>query len=188
MTKKSTKNITDENLKYTLILVTAISLLLSVAVVFYFQKYNEANQELQTIKTGYELKSWAIGQEVETPDFKITVNSVKKDEVGIPKYLPTPEGFMFVTLDLNVTNKTSEDKLFLPVNNTYLRDNQGNKYSITASPQVEETIAGSIAVGDTAHGQIGYLVPTNVDSLKFYFEPYGENGGNTVAIDLDINM
>jgi hypothetical protein len=188
MTKKSTDNISKDNLKYSLILVSAISILLSIALVFYFQKYNDTNQELQTIKSGYEFKSWSIGKEVETPDFNIIVNSVKKDAVGIPKYLPAPEGFMFVTVDINVSNKTSEDKLFLPVNNTYLRDEQGNKYSLTATPQAEETIAGSIAAGDSAHGQIGYLVPTSVEQLIFYFEPYGENGGNTVAIDLDINI
>lgn len=175
----------DKNIKLLLLTLSSITLISIVGFIYYFQSYNNVNEELSLIKTGYTTKLWQLGEKVETPDFTLVINSADIDTVGIPDYLPVPEGMEFITLDLSVTNKTEKDLLFLPINSTYLKDQDGNKYGLTTTANVKQEIAGTVVAGDTNNGQIGFMIPQNTEALRFYFEPYGESDGPTIVIDLN---
>lgn len=183
MNKKSSKN--QSNYKVLLLVVSFVAMISTFGFIYYYQQYTGTYNELNMIKTGYTTKLWQPGEIVETPDFTITINSSDIDTVGIPQYLPAPEGMEFLTIDMTVANKTNQDQLFLPVNSTYLKDQDNNVYGLTATPNVEQGVAGTVPAGDSKTGQIGFMIPQNTQALRFYFEPYGDNGGNTIVIDLN---
>jgi hypothetical protein len=191
MRKKKTST-TNENvhnyINHALLFSIACVILAVSSTIFYYVKYKNITEELNEYKTGYALKTWAIGDEVDTPDYTISVKEINIDKIGIPKYLPAPEGKQFVAVDLTVKNRTSTEAVFLPINSSYLRDQDGIKYAVTTAPNVEEGIAGQIAPGDTARGMLGYLVPQDISELRFYFEPYGEQAGKTITIDLSDSL
>lgn len=185
MAKKHKNSSNEIILKNILFGVSLLALISISGMIYYYQKYTTTADELSMIQTGFTTKLWQPGEAVETPDFVITINNVDIDRQGIPQYLPIPEGMQFITLDMDVKNKTSNDILFLPINSTYLKDQDGNIYGLTTTAKVEQEIAGTVVAGDTKTGQVGFMVPQNTSALRFYFEPYGQEDGNTIVIDLN---
>jgi hypothetical protein len=163
------------------ILMTCVSITATVLLAIKYQKVVDENTSL---KTGYTTEKWQPKQEILTPNFGITLEGVDVDDKGVPDHLPLPEGYIFIAVDISVRNVTAEEKLFLPMDHTYIRDESGLRYDLTAAPNVETGIAGSVMSGDTARGQIGFMVPKGQKNLTFYFEPYGDGAGKTAAFDL----
>lgn len=148
------------------------------------KRYNALKKENDSLKNGYSLRTWQPNELVATNQFQLTVNGVKTDRDGIEKYLPVPEGYKFLTIDLTVKNMTDAEKWFLPEDHMYLKDVSGQRYDLTATKDVQQSIAGPIVAGDTTKGQVGFLVPDNNSSYRLYFEPYGEDRAKVAVIDL----
>ncbi len=185
MVKKSKRtSLNDKNklLALFLLLTVTCGLLITTSLA---RKNSQLVQELQDLKTGYYMKSWAVGDEIDATDFKLTVNGVDVDSVGIPNYLPVPEGMEYLAVDISLTNKTSNENIFIPLNTAYLRDKNGTKYDLSLAPNVESSVAGRIAAGDTIKGQIGFLVPQSAEGLRFYFEPFAQSS-EIVVVDLKL--
>ncbi|MCA9349127.1 DUF4352 domain-containing protein [Candidatus Saccharibacteria bacterium] len=140
--------------------------------------------ELYDIKLGYSMHSWLPGESVETEVYRLKLEDVTIDKEGIPVYLPAPSGYMFVTVDLSIDNKSQQDQLFLPLNYTYLKDQTGKKYALTTVPNITNSAAGKIAAGDTVRGQIGFMIPITSTDLHFYFEPYGQDNSSIINFDI----
>ena len=183
MTNSSNKS-ENTQLRITLLVISTTSLLLTVFLVFTVFRYQSVSSKLDQYESGYSMSTFSPGHEVHTDNFTLTVTGLALDHEGIPKHLPAGDGHMFATIDMTVRNKTTEDRLFIPVNSTYVRDQDGYKYSTTAAPSVTSSLAGQIAAGDTAAGQISYLIPEDTTVLKVYFEPYGDDSSKIVSIDI----
>ena len=159
--------------------------LVSLSATLYISaKYNKLANENASLKTGYSVQKWQPKQEVKTPNFAITVEGLVVDDKGIPEHLPLPEGYVFVAIDVTAQNLTAEEKLFLPQDHAYIKDERGMRYDVTAAPNVENGVAGAVLSGDKIRGQIGFMVPEGQKNLTFYFEPYGDGAGRTAAFDL----
>ena len=154
------------------------------STVYLAVKYQDVLDENNFLRVGYALQKWQPKQEIITPNFAITVEDVSIDDKGIPQHLPLPEGYVFVAVDLSVRNLTGDEQLFLPQDHTYVKDETGFRYDLTAAPNVVNSIAGAVMSGDKVRGQIGYMVPKDQKNLTFYFEPYGSGAGKTAAFDL----
>jgi Domain of unknown function (DUF4352) len=175
-----TRNLDSRIMRIQPVLATVAILFLGFTTLLYQSKYTNALQELSDYKNGYSLSTNELGTTAETPDFNITLNSVTYDDKGLVGYIVPPEGMQFVAVDLSVKNKTSSDKMFLPIDSTYVKDQTNIKYFLTTAPNVQEGVAGTVAAGDTVKGQIGYLVPKATTKLNFYFIPYSQTPGKTI--------
>ena len=163
------------------ILMTFVSIAATVVLALKYQSVSNENSQL---KTGYALQKWQPKQEVITPVFGITVESISVDDKGVPPQLQLPEGYVFIVVDLTVRNLAADEKLFLPQDHLYIRDEAGLRYDLTAAPKVEKSVAGAVVAGDKIRGQVGYMVPKDQKNLTLYFEPYGDGAGKTAAFDL----
>ena len=180
--KKAEKTI--RKLSYVLICVVLLSVAANLWLMY---RYQGAQNEITSLRQGAELKTWSIGDVIETPEFSFTVHDVKVDTVGIPKYLPVPEGQKYVAVDVSLKNKTEDDNTFVPLNTAYLRDADNHKYDLSLAPTVEFTAAGRVASGDTIRGEIGYLVPAEAKELRFYVEPFA-NKSAMIVIDISSKL
>jgi hypothetical protein len=185
MKQRRTTTSNRNNFVIAFALIASAMVLISLAVTIVFVKrYDKLEKDFNSYKTGYSIKLWSVNDEIVTPKFILKINGLSIDKTGIPQYLPAPEGMDYVSVDLNVKNRTANDEIFIVQDHVYLRDELGNRYNPTVAPNVEKGIAGSIAAGDTAKGQIGFLIPESSQDLKFYFVPYGIEPADTVVIDL----
>ncbi len=184
--KKNKEQSTTKNRMATYAGICLVLVLVSLlATVVLAVKYDRLQKDYNLLKNGNSTKIWQPNQEVLTNHFMLKVNKVLIDEVGVPEHLPAPEGTKFVTVDLSVKNMTDSDKLFIVHDHMYVRDESGYRYDSAVAPNVTVGIAGTIAAGDTAAGQVGFLVPKTTTDLKLYFEPYGEDTAQTVIIDIN---
>lgn len=154
------------------------------ATIFYAKRYASLQKDYDTLKNGYKVRLFQPNETVMTDNFSLSVTEVKTDTEGIPDHLPVPEGYKFLTLTLSVKNMTASEQLFLPENHLYLRDANGMKYDITATKDVEQSVAGPIVSGDTIIGQVGFLVPNIATSCRMYFTPYGSDSADVAVIDI----
>lgn len=150
----------------------------------YATKYRAIKNENDTLRNGYKKHVLQPHETLTSDHFSLKVEEIKTDKDGLPPYLLVPEGYKFITLTLSVKNMTANDQLFLPEEHLYLRDGSGMKYDLTATKDVQQPVAGTIVVGDTIKGQVGYLVPDAGNDYKVYFDPYGDDFASVGVIDI----
>ncbi|HMT18810.1 MAG TPA: DUF4352 domain-containing protein [Candidatus Saccharibacteria bacterium] len=182
--KESKKHPQHKLLTIGTIVACLLAITSSAGALVISRNYERIKKENDLLRNGYALKTWQPNELISTDQFQLTVTGVKTDREGIEKYLPVPEGYKFLTVELTVKNMTDSEKWFLPEAHMYMKDASGQRYDLTATKDVQTSIAGPIAAGDTTKGQVGYMVPDNESTYRLYFEPYGEDHAKVAVIDL----
>lgn len=171
-----------KKLPYAVFVVTI--LLLSVAV-FYRQRYVTVRHQLNAYEYSHPLVSYGVGEVVDTARFSFAVTKIAYDDQGIKEY-PAPPGMQFLMIDITLFNKTSSSIYFLPVTQTYVRDQQGNRYDISTAPKIiEPSIAGEIVPLIGYNGRLGFVVPKSAEGLEFVCDLSSYPNENSIIYNLE---
>lgn len=80
-------------------------------------------------------------------------------------------GSTMLTFNLTVTNTTALTQHFIPVNQLYIRSNEGDYAALHASMYVTKPIpATDLAAGKLVHGQVSFSVPKRVAHPLLYVD------------------
>lgn len=124
-----------------------------------------------------------IGEQVQTNELTLSVESVRHDETGAGPLTPRA-GYEFIipTITLKNTSETSFD--LIPLLYFHVKDTAGNVYTIVAIPSESNQLSGPILPHDMIREEIGFEVAKDAQGLSLYFDP-GTQNQQTVVIDLE---
>jgi hypothetical protein len=94
-------------------------------------------------------------------------------------HFAAPEGKQYLILSFTLKNVSKETISILPANDTYVKDSNGNVYSLSPVGLDNPFRAGELLPGDTITGQLSYLVPKDTP-LKLYIDALWS--GSLIAI------
>jgi hypothetical protein len=121
-----------------------------------------------------------IGSTGETAGLKVTLNSVRHETSGI---VPPKAGMEYLVLDLTFENVSNEPKNVSSLLNFSVKDDTGQKYTVTIGAETKSSPDGKIAPGDKLRGESAFEVPKDAKGLVFIFDPVF--GGEPLRFKLD---
>ncbi len=118
-----------------------------------------------------------IGELVTIPGtYRIAVTKATFDNSIAPK-LHLPETDRVLVLTMQIRNTSGHVLNFLPAIHTFVRDDQGNTYSLTPGLASKNMPAALIKKNETLDGSLTYVVPSQYRPLWFYFDAQFDNQG-----------
>lgn len=135
-------------------------MLAGMASLMLIRNRTDFNDKIQTYKAGKTISS---------RDYDVRIDSVTRGN-GEKGSLNPGEGRTYLIVTLYVKNKTSKVLPLYPVSQTYIKDSQGQTYSIGPAMVKQPFLAGDLAPGDQIKGEIAYEIPSNITKPLFYFE------------------
>jgi hypothetical protein len=121
--------------------------------------------EAQPTSESQESGSVPIGQVQKTGNYKVTVNSLRRESTGNSD---PPKGYEYVILNVTLQDTGSGN---LPVAFMMFQLSDANKtFDLTDGADVSETIGGVLDSGESQTGDIAWEVPTGTQGLTLYFD------------------
>lgn len=112
-----------------------------------------------------------VAQTISTPAVSLQIQSateVASRELFSGQTIPGEKGLV---IKLRVENKTSTTQPFLPVNQVFLKSRDGKLYQMRpVSGLSSPIVAGDLAPGATAEGELSFMVPETARGLWFYLD------------------
>ncbi|MBI5817260.1 MAG: DUF4352 domain-containing protein [Candidatus Yonathbacteria bacterium] len=126
-----------------------------------------------------------IGEQIQTDTLALSVESVRRDEIGAGPLAPKA-GYEFIvpTITLKNTSETSFD--LIPLLYFHIKDNKGNVYNVVAIPSESNQLSGPILPYDMIREEIGFEVAKGAEGLTLHFDP-GTHNQKSAVIDLNRN-
>ena len=122
-----------------------------------------------------------IGEHVRAHDISFVVNSVRRDEAGIPPLTPRA-GNEFAIVDFTLTNETDNPVELVPQLHFYLKSDDGQVYQVTPVPGTNQW-SGVLLAHDKIKEEVGFEVPQHIGHLRLYVET-GTPVREVIVIDL----
>lgn len=102
--------------------------------------------------------------------FHINISKVYESDAHDPAFTLLPTDTLLV-MDISITNKSSGDQDFVPVNQIYVRDRDGGYYAMHTSLSLKSPIeAKTLNGGQTVSGQISFSVPKRLAHPLLYVD------------------
>lgn len=120
-----------------------------------------------------------IGQTQQAGDYKVTINSVRRESHGNKS---PAEGNEFIIVNATVENTSSHD---LPVSGQLmfeLRDGSGNTLDQTSSAKTDDELEALVGSGDKFTGETAWEAPKGTTGLMLSFESV--LSGDKITFDL----
>lgn len=170
---KHLKKFTDENY----LLFTAFIFLLAAAVIIntvYIVKISSRPDENRVASTTITLPDSAkvlTSHQVGTnAALEVSVSDVTENDSPDNAFAILPTETMLI-LTISITNKTDDTQQLIPVNQLYVRSNEGDYSTLHVSSFVTAPLAATdLAPGKTATGQISFNVPKRVAHPLLYVD------------------
>ena len=102
----------------------------------------------------------------------------------IPSYFETKEDTMALCVNLTVKNISGSEKLFIPLEEIYIQDSEGNNYAIQAILTCDGGIGGPIQTGEVLQGDLGFMVPKNKKIEKLFYQPIDNIAKSFIISDI----
>ena len=116
-----------------------------------------------------KVQTYKAGKTITSSDYDVRIDSISRGS-GEKGSLNPGEGKTYLIVNLYVKNKTSKVLPLYPVTQTYIKDSQGQTYSIGPAIVKQPFLAGDLAPGDQVKGELAYEIPSNLANPLFYFE------------------
>lgn len=124
-----------------------------------------------------------VGEVVQTKQIALSVESVRRDEVGAGPLTPR-EGYEFVVPTITLKNISDAPFDFIPLLYFYVEDNEGNVYSVVAVPSEKNQISGPVLPSDIVREEVGFEVKKGAQGLTLHFTP-GTLNQQAVVVGLE---
>ena len=105
----------------------------------------------------------------QSPAVVSVVLSDEKEITNSPPPFEAPQGYKFISLNLDIKNNSDQIFHFAPVLQTKIIDSNGNSYTMAPTTLVAPIKAGPISPGESVSGELSYLVPADISSPKYEF-------------------
>ena len=124
------------------------------------QDQNQFSKKVQTYKPGNTYSN---------RDYDVRIDAISRGS-GEKGSLNPGEGKTYLIVTLYVKNKSNKSLPLYPVTQTYIKDSQGQTYSIGPAIVKQPFLAGDLSAGDQVKGELAYEIPDNLANPLFYFE------------------
>lgn len=165
MTKKRSRKSVSKDKHSRTLTVMGICALALLGGLFYARW-----QSVQSYAT-YPLQVWDQGDTVQSSNISFRINNVRADMQDVPGYWELPEGSKFLIFNITFINKTHSTYQLSPIKTMYIQDISNNRYPVTSAPSITQPFGGEVVSGQSATGEVGLIVPQNLNSLQFAFDP-----------------
>jgi hypothetical protein len=101
-----------------------------------------------------------------------TINISNATENSTPdRAFSFPDNYTMLILDFTITNNSSVNQNFIPVNQLYIRSNEGVAYPLHASMNVKKPVQfQNMNPGETQSGQISFAIPKTLAYPLLYVD------------------
>jgi hypothetical protein len=118
---------------------------------------------------GSTARKYIPGKTYSNNNYDVRIDSVYRGS-GEKGSLNPGDGKTYLIVNLYVKNKTNKILPLYPVTQTYIKDSQGQTYSIGPAIVKQPFLAGDLQPGDQIKGELAYVVPDTIQEPLFYFE------------------
>lgn len=116
-----------------------------------------------------QVQTYKAGKVYSNSSYDVRIDNVARGS-GEKGSLNPGAGKTYLIVTLYVKNKTNKVLPLYPVTQTYIKDSQGQTYSIGPAMVKQPFLAGDLSAGDQIKGELAYEIPTNLKNPLFYFE------------------
>ena len=106
-----------------------------------------------------------------TAAYDVSLTGVTEDATPDPAFT-LETGYTFLIFDITVTNRSAGTLDFVPVNQLYVRDNQGDTFTMHPASKLTKPIAATkLEPGQSATGQVSFAIPKKLARPLLYVDP-----------------
>ncbi len=161
----------DENSLLFGVFVLAVTALVVINTFFWVQytskRYEKQNRQTTTIAN---LLSSTSLQTAHNFAVSARVSNVAEKNDKDPAFTLADDETLLV-MDITITNRTTETQHLIPVNQLYVRSNEGDYDALHASMFVTKPLVSQdLNPGQSASGQISFGIPKRVDTPLLYID------------------
>lgn len=181
MSKKQTKKSSHSR---KLVVFAGLTVVVSLLFVISFSAYS--NRLITIGKEKGEEASSVLGTAT-----SLASNGVIELRVGtleqaatIPKVYEVDKGSRAVCVAVDVHNISGSEKLFIPLEEIKLVDEDGTRYDIAGVLTCAPGVGGPVQVGEVISGKLGFLLPDTAKKYKLHYIPLDKNTKSFIISDI----
>ncbi|SQI03876.1 DUF4352 domain-containing protein [Clostridium perfringens] len=144
------------------------------------KKIEDQKQEQQEQQS--KVETFKVGDTIQTKDFKITINSVEKENGG--EFVKPKDGNEFLKLDITIENISKEAQSISSVIMFKVVDKDGRAYNQAFTENQNGQLDGEVGPGRKMTGEYVVEVPKGATGLQLEFDSSLLTGGQ-VIVDLN---
>lgn len=167
---KVMKHFKDENKLLFMGFVWLVVAILAINTIYVISARTDNNGLVGKTVTPFASHVLTSQQYAQTTAFAVHIDNVTetdKQDVAFPLL----EGNTMLILDISITNNTVTQQDFYPVNQLFVRDQEGGNYAPHASIYITNPIpAESLKPGQTVSGQISFEIPKRLTRPLLYVD------------------
>ncbi|WP_415341536.1 DUF4352 domain-containing protein [Clostridium perfringens] len=145
------------------------------------KKVEDQNQK-QEQQQESKVETFKVGDTIQTKDFKITINSVEKENGG--EFVKPKDGNEFLKLDITIENISKEAQSISSVIMFKVVDKDGRAYNQAFTENQNGQLDGEVGPGRKMTGEYVVEVPKGATGLQLEFDSSLLTGGQ-VIVDLN---
>ncbi|MDK0947718.1 DUF4352 domain-containing protein [Clostridium perfringens] len=145
------------------------------------KKVEDQNQK-QEQQQESKVETFKVGDTIQTKDFKITINSVEKENGG--EFVKPKDGNEFLKLDITIENISKEAQSISSVIMFKVVDKDGRAYNQAFTENQNGQLDGEVGPGRKMTGEYVVEVPKGATGLQLEFDSSLLTSGQ-VIVDLN---
>lgn len=172
----------DENKVLFMALVWVVVAILVVNTIYVVVRHTDDDDRLVASTIPYANHVLTSQQTADTAAFSAHISNVYETDSAD---LALPEGgYTILVFDISVTNNTNGEQDLYPVNQFFVRDQEGGTYTPHASLHMIRPLeAAPLKSGQTVAGQLAFAVPKRLTRPLLYVD-LGWNSQSPVVFDV----